>query len=85
MGTFSPGLEYRVSKQCKHHAQLSLFERKTVKTEKATCRLIDGGYCANNPTLYAIADAIMALRLPPTFPGCELWRWRLSSTETIVV
>jgi hypothetical protein len=27
--------------------------------------LIDGGYCANNPTLYAIADAVMALRLPP--------------------
>ena len=27
--------------------------------------LIDGGYCANNPTLYAIADAIMALKLPP--------------------
>ena len=23
--------------------------------------LIDGGYCANNPTLYAIADALMAL------------------------
>jgi hypothetical protein len=27
--------------------------------------LIDEGYCANNPTLYAIADAIMALKLPP--------------------
>ena len=27
--------------------------------------LIDGGYCANNPTLDAIADAIMALKLPP--------------------
>lgn len=24
--------------------------------------LIDGGYCANNPTLYAIADAVQALR-----------------------
>lgn len=24
--------------------------------------LIDGGYCANNPTLYAIADAVMALK-----------------------
>jgi hypothetical protein len=23
--------------------------------------LIDGGYCANNPTLYAIADAVIAL------------------------
>ena len=27
--------------------------------------LVDGGYCANNPTLYAIADAVMALKLPP--------------------
>ena len=24
--------------------------------------LIDGGYCANNPTLYAIADAISAMK-----------------------
>jgi hypothetical protein len=27
--------------------------------------LIDGGYCANNPTLYAIADAIVALKRAP--------------------
>ena len=26
--------------------------------------LIDGGYCANNPTLYAIAEALTALRQP---------------------
>jgi hypothetical protein len=26
--------------------------------------LIDGGYCANNPTLYAIADAMVALKIP---------------------
>jgi hypothetical protein len=25
--------------------------------------LIDGGYCANNPTLYAIADAVIALKV----------------------
>ena len=24
--------------------------------------VMDGGYCANNPTLYAIADALMALK-----------------------
>ena len=42
------------------------FNRKTVKTEQGDLiELIDGGYCANNPTLYAIADAIMALKLPP--------------------
>ena len=28
--------------------------------------LFDGGYCANNPTLYAIADAVKALRRPYT-------------------
>ena len=26
--------------------------------------LFDGGYCANNPTLYAVADAIKAMRKP---------------------
>ena len=41
------------------------FDRKTVTTDKGDIiELIDGGYCANNPTLYAIADAIMALKLP---------------------
>src|SRR5207253_10116976 len=27
--------------------------------------LVDGGYCANNPTLYAIADALVALKKEP--------------------
>ena len=38
------------------------FERKTVKTAAGDfVELVDGGYCANNPTLYAIADANTAL------------------------
>lgn len=38
------------------------FKRKVVKTRSGdTVELIDGGYCANNPTLYAIADAINPL------------------------
>lgn len=38
------------------------FERKTVKTSAGDwVELIDGGYCANNPTLYAIADAHAAI------------------------
>ena len=38
------------------------FKRKTVTTsEGSEIELLDGGYCANNPTLYAIADAIKAL------------------------
>lgn len=39
------------------------FDRKVVTTGTGDrVELIDGGYCANNPTLYAIADAIMALK-----------------------
>ncbi len=41
------------------------FLRKTVTTAMGDhVELIDGGYCANNPTLYAIADAIIALKVP---------------------
>lgn len=39
------------------------FERTAVRTAKGeSIELIDGGYCANNPTLYAIADAVHALK-----------------------
>lgn len=42
------------------------FERKVVTTSAGDrVELIDGGYCANNPTLYAIADAIHALKQRP--------------------
>ena len=40
------------------------FDRKTVTTSMGDkVELIDGGYCANNPTLYAIADAVAALEI----------------------
>jgi patatin-like phospholipase/acyl hydrolase len=39
------------------------FERVTIKTSQgAEYELFDGGYCANNPALYAIADAVRPLR-----------------------
>jgi predicted acylesterase/phospholipase RssA len=38
------------------------FKRKLVQTEQGEVELLDGGYCANNPTLYAIADGVMALK-----------------------
>lgn len=42
------------------------FNRKTVVTANGDhIELIDGGFCANNPTLYAIADATVAMRIPP--------------------
>lgn len=67
MGTFSPGFGVRVSDAVQASCSaFPFFERKTVKTDKGDLiELIDGGYCANNPTLYAIADATMALKLPP--------------------
>ena len=39
------------------------FKKHIVTTGKGErVELIDGGYCANNPTLYAIADAVIALK-----------------------
>lgn len=41
------------------------FNKCTLTTSAGNLiELIDGGYCANNPTLYAIADAVRALRKP---------------------
>ena len=66
-GTFFPGFGVTVSDAVQASCSaFPFFDRKTVKTEHGDIvELIDGGYCANNPTLYAIADAIMALKLPP--------------------
>jgi uncharacterized protein len=42
------------------------FNIKTVTTAAGdNVQLIDGGFCANNPALYAIADAILALKASP--------------------
>ena len=67
MGTFSPGFGVKVSDAVQASCSaFPFFDRKIVKTDKGDLvELIDGGYCANNPTLYAIADATMALKLPP--------------------
>jgi hypothetical protein len=41
------------------------FRKKIVTTSMGEqIALVDGGYCANNPTLYAIADATNALKVP---------------------
>lgn len=41
------------------------FNSKIITTSNGDrIELVDGGYCANNPTLYAIADAIVALQVP---------------------
>lgn len=50
------------------HASCSaypFFCKKIVKTSKGdNVVLVDGGYCANNPTLYAIADVVSAMKVP---------------------
>lgn len=47
-------------------AAFPIFEKKTVTTSLGdTIELIDGGYCANNPTLYALADATVSLGFSP--------------------
>jgi patatin-like phospholipase/acyl hydrolase len=67
IGTFSPGFGVAVSDAVQASCSAyPFFDRKFVKTDKGDLiELIDGGYCANNPTLYAIGDAIMALKVPP--------------------
>lgn len=38
------------------------FKKKLIQTDDGEVEVLDGGYCANNPTLYAIAEATMALK-----------------------
>lgn len=61
-GTFEPGFGASVADavvaSCSAYP---IFKRKIVKTTDGEVELIDGGYCANNPTLYAIVDATKAL------------------------
>lgn len=66
MGTFVPGfgvpMREAVVASCSAYP---FFNRKIVETAAGDrIELVDGGYCANNPTLYAIADATHALKLP---------------------
>jgi len=61
--TFQPGFGCTIAEavvaSCSAYP---FFRRKTVRTlDGSEVELIDGGYCANNPTLYAIADAVRAL------------------------
>ncbi len=40
------------------------FQRKVITGDKQKTLTADGGFCANNPTLYAIADATEAFKVP---------------------
>lgn len=63
-GTFVPGFGVSIADAVRASCSAyPFFERTIVKTSKGeSIELIDGGYCANNPTLYAIADAVHALK-----------------------
>jgi predicted acylesterase/phospholipase RssA len=65
-GTFSPGFGCTIADAVQASCSAyPFFNRKIVRTEAGDdVELIDGGYCANNPTLYAIADAIVAMQVP---------------------
>ena len=62
--TFVPGFGCSISDAVQASCSAyPFFKRKILTTGNGDLvELIDGGYCANNPTLYAIADAIMALK-----------------------
>lgn len=61
--TFVPGFGVSIADAVRASCSAyPFFERTLVKTSKeGEVELIDGGYCANNPTLYALADAVEAL------------------------
>ncbi|NTW88590.1 MAG: patatin-like phospholipase family protein [Desulfobulbaceae bacterium] len=64
VGTFVPGFGVSIAEAVKASCSAyPFFERTIVRTSMGEdIELIDGGYCANNPTLYAIADGVQALR-----------------------
>jgi len=63
-GTFTPGFGVTIADAVQASCSAyPFFARKTVTTASGdVVELIDGGYCANNPTLYALADAVVALQ-----------------------
>jgi len=63
-GTFTPGFGCTIADAVRASCSAyPFFKRPVIKTSKGDhVELVDGGYCANNPTLYAIADALIALK-----------------------
>lgn len=65
VATFVPGfgctLSDAVQASCSAYP---FFLRRQLKINGDDLLLLDGGFCANNPTLYAIADAVRAYKLP---------------------
>jgi uncharacterized protein len=89
-GTFTPGFGVKIADAVQASCSAyPFFDRKIITTAMGDkVELIDGGYCANNPTLYAVADAIAALQkdrkdlrvvnvgvgmYPEPRPGIKMW------------
>lgn len=64
VSTFVPGFGVSIADAVRASCSAyPFFERTVVRTSMGEeIELIDGGYCANNPTLYAIADAVEAFK-----------------------
>lgn len=62
-GTFIPGFGVTIADAVQASCSAyPFFNRKKITAASGdVVELMDGGYCANNPTLYAIADAVVAL------------------------
>jgi patatin-like phospholipase/acyl hydrolase len=59
LGTFKPGFGCTIADAVQASCSAyPFFEKKMVSTHLGDFELVDGGYCANNPTLYALADVI---------------------------
>lgn len=63
-GSFVPGFGVPIGDAVRASCSaFPFFERANVTTSDGDrVEVVDGGYCANNPTLYAISDAVRALR-----------------------
>lgn len=67
-GTFVPGFGATIAKAVQASCSAyPFFKRQMLRLSTGDkVELADGGYCANNPTLYAIADATAALKKAPS-------------------
>ena len=66
--TFDPGFGCTMAKAVQASCSAYPFFNRAIVTtsDRNQVELMDGGYCANNPTLYAIAEAVQGLGRSPT-------------------
>jgi predicted acylesterase/phospholipase RssA len=64
--SFSPGFGVTIGDAVQASCSAyPYFNKKIIRTDKGdVVELIDGGFCANNPTPYAIADATVSMGIP---------------------